>query len=223
MTRPLALEAFDAPDPADAADGPRFSGAEVLDFPAPPPDLVAGDAAPVPEAAAGDYQSDDFARGYRAGWDDCEAQAREARQAVGAELARNLQELGFTFHEARAHVLAALHPLLSAILTKLLPRLVTDSLGPAILEELAALAATAADAPVTVLVAPENLDAVDTYLQGVPALPHRLVAEETLTAGQVFFRLGTQERQLDLGEVTERIAARLAAFADQNRRMLSHG
>jgi hypothetical protein len=198
MSRLLELERFDVFD-----EMPGFAPVEPL---------------PDAESVAEAYE-----RGYRAGWDDCERQVQEARQAVGAELARNIQELGFTFHEARAHVLGGLEPLLAGIVAKVLPTLARETIGQSIVEELASVAETAIDAPVTILVAPGSHETVASFLADATALPYRLVAEETLSDGQVFFRLGDHERQLDLGAVIARIGERLTAFADENQKVLKYG
>jgi flagellar assembly protein FliH len=211
VSRPLTLETFGD----DAGAGP------VEDFGAglaPPAETPLPGPAPAPPAAGEEYE-----RGYQAGWDDCDRQADEARQAIGAELARNLQELGFTFHEARAHVLSGVEPLLTAMVEKILPRIAAATLGASIVEELTAMTEALGDLPVTILVAPASHDLVAGLLAAETALPFTLTVEETLTDQQVFFRLGEHERQLDLGDVTERIAARLAAFADQTERVLKHG
>ena len=48
-----------------------------------------------------------YETGYSAGWDDAVRAETEAHKRISAEFARNLQDLGFTFHEARAHVIPA--------------------------------------------------------------------------------------------------------------------
>ena len=203
MIRALILEDFDGSHQA----APRTADNPLPDLPAASPDRA----------------DDAYERGYRAGWDDCEYRQKEARRAVSAELSRNIQELGFTYHEARAHVMSGIEPLLRTLIGKVLPEVVAAAIGPAVLEELAAVAETAADAPVTILVSPSSYDTVATFLAGSTALPFRLVAEQTLGEWQVFFRLGDHERRLDLTEVLDRILARLSAFTEQNDKVLKHG
>jgi hypothetical protein len=221
VTRPLVLEAFDV-----ATDGEDFApmsfdppAAEFADefAPAPAVDLSIGDETPATDDEA------EYERGYRAGWDDCERRAQEARQAVGAELGRHIQELGFTYQEARAHVLGSIEPLLTGLVEKVLPKLAADTLGQTALEELTELAEHAAETPVTILVSPGNHDLIAGFLEGEAALPYRLSTEETLTDGQLFFRLGEHERQIDLEAVIARIGERLAAFSTHNQKVLNHG
>lgn len=213
MSRALLLEEFNTEAGGDRP--PALPSAMAPDALAPLTTPDDGAAAEDPVAA--------YERGYKAGWDDNEAQAQGERAAVGAELARNIQELGFTYHEARAHVMSGIEPLLEALVGKVMPRLVAATLGPSILEELSAVAEAAADRPVTILVSPASHETVAGFLAGATALPFDLVPEPTMGEWQVCFRLGDHERQLDLGEVLDRIMARLEAFSDQNQRALKHG
>lgn len=215
MSRALFLEEFDdaASDAAviDLSDGFSTGG------------RLAGQTPPPPQLQVTAESDAAYERGYQAGWDDCEQRQQADRSAVGAELARNVQELGFTYHEARAHVLSGIEPLLRTLVAKVLPDLVTATLGQSIVEELVAIAETAADAPLTILVSPESHDMVAGFMDGATALPYRLVSEPTLGEWQVFFRLGDHERQLDMTELLGRITDRLSAFTDQNQKVLKHG
>ena len=51
-----------------------------------------------------------YEQGYTAGWDDAAAAQTDDQSRIKADFARNLQSLGFTFQEARMHVLRAIHP-----------------------------------------------------------------------------------------------------------------
>mgnify|MGYP003515970463 CR=1 FL=1 len=46
-----------------------------------------------------------YEQGYRAGWEDAAAAHAEDQRRIRVDLARSLQALGFTYQEARAHVL----------------------------------------------------------------------------------------------------------------------
>ena len=53
--------------------------------------------------------------GYKAGWDDAAAAQASEQNQIGAELAKNLQDFSFTFHEARVQVMKSMQPLLLEI------------------------------------------------------------------------------------------------------------
>ncbi len=164
-----------------------------------------------------------YEAGYQAGWDDAIRQGNEEQARITADFARNIQDLGFTFHEARAHVMHTLEPLLKSMVEKVLPKLVSDTLGQTIMEELLPLAANAADSPIELVMSPSCRATIEPLLQHDSPLPITLVEEETLAEGQVFFRLGNVERHLDLDATIERIGAAIHDLYQLNERTLQNG
>lgn len=161
--------------------------------------------------------------GYRAGWDDAARKEAEEQGRIGAEFARNLQDLGFTFHEARAHVMQALEPLLAEMIEKVLPGLVRETLGQSILEELLPLVAEAADAPIEIVVTPVGRAPLEAMLGAAVSVPLRVVEEETLADGQVYLRTGKLERRIDMARVIERIGAAVRGLYEINEGAFGNG
>ena len=153
-----------------------------------------------------------FDTGYRAGWDDSAAAQTGDQSKIGADLGRNLQSLGFTYQEARAHVLKAVEPLLLEIVGKLLPELARGSLAPMLLETLMPLADGLADAPITLVLNPAARPAVEALLEQATGLPLTIIEEPTLGEGQAWLRLGAVETNVDLDSATEKIAAAVRSF-----------
>lgn len=155
-----------------------------------------------------------FDTGYRAGWDDAAAAQAGDQSKISADLGRNLQSLGFTYQEARAHVLKAIEPLLLDIVGKLLPALARDALAPMLVETLMPLAEGLADAPITLVLNPAARPAVEGLLKQSAGLPLTIVEEMTLGEGQAWLRLGAMETKVDLDGATEKIAAAVRSFFD---------
>lgn len=150
--------------------------------------------------------------GYAAGWEDA-ASAQSADQTrVRADLARNLQSLSFTFHEARTHVLRALEPLLNEMVGRFLPDLARETLAPLVLDVLMPLAEKMADAPVTVVLNPAARPAVEALLEQATGMPLTLVEEPSLSEGQVYLKLGETETQINLDRATAEITAAVRGF-----------
>lgn len=142
--------------------------------------------------------------GYRAGWDDAVAAQQSDQAQISAELARNLKSLGFTFSDARQHVLDAMEPLLQDIVARLLPPIARASLAPTILQSLRPLAERASDSPVEIVINPAARAAVDAVLASSNGPPALVVEEPSLGEGQAFLRLGQSETRIDLdGAITE--------------------
>ncbi|WP_102106677.1 flagellar biosynthesis protein [Oceaniglobus roseus] len=206
MPNPLRLDDFGAP-PGDVRSPSHI------------PDLDAAPAASPPT----DGSLVAFDKGYAAGWDDATAAAKVDLQQQEAALLRHLEDLGFTYHEARAHVMSALTPLLRALLEKLLPDLLHQTLVPRLLAECETLVDDLADAPVQLMVAPDGAAELRRIIGGITALPLHLVEEPSVAAGRMYLRLGAAEREIDLAGARAAIAEALSALDDLNRETLRHG
>ena len=164
-----------------------------------------------------------YEEGYGAGWEDAFAAQGTDAARVAADLSHNLQALGFTFHEARIHVLRALEPLLRDIAARLLPRIAQESLAPLVVEMVMPLAEAAAGSPIKVIFNPSARAAIEAATNGRASLPLTLVEEPTLGEGQVYLRLGESETQVDLDAAVAGIAAAMQDFFDSTRQERAHG
>lgn len=192
------------------------------DFSRPAPDqeetaaMVAAEEAETARLAAYDA-------GHKAGWDDA-MQAAEAEQSrISEDLGRNLQDLGFTYHEARAHVLHAVLPLLSGLLDRVLPTVLRGTLGDRLLAELEPLIDTAGDQPLELVVAEGAGPALRPIIEAATALPVRLREDPVLTEGQALFRLGTNAAEIDLDAALAPVSEAITALATEQKKVLQHG
>ena len=152
--------------------------------------------------------------GYRAGWEDANGAQSDDQTRMRADLARNLQTLGFTYHEARSHILKALEPLMLQMVGRLLPEIARETLAPFVLETLMPLAEAQGDAPVKLVLNPVSRAAVEALLEQATGLPVLIEEEPTLGEGQVYLKLGSVEAQVDLDQATADIAAAVHGFFD---------
>lgn len=164
-----------------------------------------------------------YEQGYKAGWDDAAEAESKDQMRIGADFARTLQELSFTFHEARAHVIKSMEPLLREVVDTLLPKLVSETLCQTILEELRPMIAEGGDGPVEILVSPGSRPALEGLMAGFDTIAVRLTEETSLADGQAYLRLGHIERQVDLTGAMARITEAVHALYAINERTLKHG
>lgn len=160
--------------------------------------------------------------GYSAGWEDAVTAHAKDQNHIAAEFAKNLQDLGFTFHEARIQVMKSLEPLLSEIVSKVLPGMVSESIAHTVVEELFKFAETVIDAPVEIVVAPTNLAALEHLLNSTQTVPVKLVEEPTLGTGQVLLRAGQSEKHINLDDALERISSAIQSIYHINRGELNY-
>lgn len=163
-----------------------------------------------------------YEQGYKAGWDDATQAEADGQSRIDAEFARNLQDLGFTFHEARSHVMKALEPLLNGMVEKVLPQLVSETLGQTILEHILPLAEDASDAPIHIAVAPESRPAIQKLLETSISFPLEIIEEPSLAEGQVYLRIGEQEKKIDLDSAVTKIGQAINAVYTLNEEVLKH-
>ncbi len=164
-----------------------------------------------------------YEQGYGAGWEDAFAASQTDGARLQADLAHNLQAMGFTFHEARVHVLRALEPLMRQIATRLLPEIARAALIPTVLEQIMPLAEAAAGTPVKLIFNPAVREPLEAAIAGLTGLPLDLVAEPTLGEGQVYLRLGDSEAEVDLDRAVQAIATAIQSFFDTPQMERAHG
>ncbi|TQV70024.1 FliH/SctL family protein [Aliiroseovarius halocynthiae] len=164
-----------------------------------------------------------YEAGYQSGWDDAVKSMDEDNTRVRTEFARNLEDLGFTYQEARSHVLTALEPLLTQMLEAVLPTAVERSLGPIVAEAMMPLASELADAPIDVLVSPGSRATLEAFLADARAVPFQILEKDTLLDGQIYLRSGENERRVDLSAAIERITQAVSALYHVNERAFDHG
>jgi len=189
------LEVFDIDSPQEQASG-----------------MVTMQLGAVEEAKLAAYE-----QGYKAGWDDAAAAQSEDQSRIRADLARNLQQLSFTWQEARAHILRAVEPLLEEMVGRVLPETAREMLAPMVLEQVMPLAGEMTDQPVALVLNPAVRVAVETLIEQATGLPMVIQEEPTLPEGQVYIRLGETEAQVDLSRVTADIAAAVRGFFSLSR------
>lgn len=161
--------------------------------------------------------------GYRAGWDDAMAAEREGQDRISEEFARNLRDLGFTYHEARAHVTSGVEQVLRAFLGKVFPAVMGEALAAHVEDALAPHIEAAAAAPIRLRVCPADAPALRRLLVSVASVPCEIEEEATLSSGQVHCVLGAVERQIDLAGVIGATEDALDALNEINSRMLRNG
>jgi len=161
--------------------------------------------------------------GYSAGWEDAAAAQSEDQTRVQADLARNLQGLSFTFHEARQHVLHALQPLMSEMVARLLPAIARETLPQVVLEQVMPMAERLADAPIALVLNPSARAAVEALLEQATGLPLVVTEEPSLSDGQVYLKFGDTETQVNLDRATAEITAAVRGFFEIPEQERKHG
>ncbi|MEM9317789.1 MAG: hypothetical protein AAGA70_02145 [Pseudomonadota bacterium] len=193
MTRRISLEDFDSAPKAQPE--PKV----------PPPPTE-------PEIDIEGIRAAAFEDGYKSGWDDCHAENVKSEQAVSSDLLQSLKDMELTFQEARGDVLAAIRPVIDAIIEQLLPKLATDGLSAMVAKELMPLLEDAADLQAELLGSPQVVPILRKLVDLRDDTSVRIRPEPSFSAAQVSLRLGSEARDVDLTTAVEQISSELDQF-----------
>lgn len=139
-----------------------------------------------------------------------------------ARATESLQALGFTYQEARAHILGALQPLLMQMAARLLPRMAQAALPALVLETLMPMADDLSEPPVTLRLHPDIRPAIEALCVPALGLPVTLVEDATLSPGDIRLSLDQAEARIDIDTAVSAIAAALDDFFTLETQVQSH-
>lgn len=152
-----------------------------------------------------------FDTGYRDGWNDAFSEARSEDSKARSNIASALQELGFTYFEARQHIMGSFRPLLQAMMDGVLPHASHASLIPFVQQEMAKLA-DMVEPPIKIVCAPSNVAHLQEIAGQNASLPIEIVPEETLASTQIQLRYADGFSSLDTDATVKRIQAAIEEF-----------
>jgi len=153
-----------------------------------------------------------FETGYQAGWDDAvKAQSDDSRH-ISADLAQNIQDLSFTYQEARSAVIESLAPLLTQMVETVLPKLAHQHLPDRVAEVVKAMVIEQGKHNAVVHACAKDIPPLEDLLTHEPDMDVTLDEDDTLAEGQVRIKLGQTERELNLHAVIEGLEHAVSNF-----------
>jgi len=185
--------------------------------------IVSNDPKLTLETSFEEHRLEAYEQGYKAGWDDATAAQVEEQSRVAADFARNLQELSFTYHEARSQILNSLKPLFTEMVSKVLPRLAQETLPQSIVDEVLSAASDRTSAEFEIVISPANRPALERLLEGQTALDVNIVEEPTMAEGLAYIRFNETEKQIDLTSVLAGFSQLVEGFFTQQQKVAING
>lgn len=165
---------------------------------------------------------DSFEQGYKAGWEDAVRAKSEEKAHVSSELARNLQDLSFTYHEAHTAILAELAPVMEQAVMAAVPEIARASFGTHIATELSRLTSQGDDGAIVISVAADDLNAVSDIIPDQTWPKLEIVSDSALSPGQAHLSFSGKERQIDINEIVETVRQAFSGFVQQAREESNH-
>ncbi|WP_457647660.1 flagellar biosynthesis protein [Profundibacter sp.] len=185
--------------------------------------IVSNDPKLTLETSFEEHRLEAYEQGYKAGWDDATAAQIEEQSRVAADFARNLQELSFTYHEARSQILGSLKPLFTEMVSKVLPRLAQETLPQSIVDEILSVASDQTSAEFEIVISPGNRPALERLLEDQTALDVNIVEEPTMAEGLAYIRFSETEKQIDLTSVLAGFSQLVEGFFTQQQKVAING
>ena len=164
-----------------------------------------------------------YDKGFGAGWEDAMAAAKAEGAQISSELAHSLQNLSFTYHEARSHVLRGIRPVLAAMTEKLLPELAQAALAPMLLEAVMPLLDHGGTGHVTLTLHPSSRAKVERLLSEVAGLLVTIREDAGMGEGQVYLQVNQAEQMIDLDRALDEISRTVRDFFDFAEKDNAHG
>jgi len=184
-------------------------------------ELPEGPACLMPEEIE-DLRLSAFERGYVAGYEDATRRAETDAATERTRIASAIEGLNFTYHEARAHCLSGLEPLLTTLIATLLPAAARAALVPMVIEQLLPLAATRSETPLRLHVPPGRQAAFEAAFDGLVLPPLTLVEDPQLDDGQAEIRSESDEARIDLSDAIARIESALTSHYHMTAKEAQH-
>lgn len=175
-------------------------------------DISDGTAVTITDVMIEEQKLASFEKGYQAGWDDSARAQQDSSTRISEDFARNIRDLSFTYQEAHGAFVADMEPLIRDLVNSVLPKLAQETLGRRITDILTTEVEAQGQAPVLLVTAPGQSDALQAILPETTTMPVEIVEDATLADGQVQLRFGGTEREIDLAKVLETIGAAVEGF-----------
>lgn len=185
--------------------------------------IISNDPKLAADTSLEEHRLEAYEQGYKAGWDDAAAAQSEEQSRVAADFARNLQELSFTYHEARSQILKSLKPLFKEMVSKVLPGLAQNNLAQSIVDEVMSVANAQTEAGIEIVISPTNHAALEQLLAAQNAVDITIIDEPSMAEGLAYLRFADTEKQIDLDSVLISVTQAVEGFFEQQEKEAING
>ncbi len=166
----------------------------------------------VSEEAMEETRLASFENGYSAGWEDAVSAKDNEATSISSNLATSLEDLSFTYHEAQSQLIEALDPMFKVLTSAVLPDAMAASFGHHIVDQLTEMARSQTDQGMEIVVAAGEGAPVRSLLSQQFSVPVKVQEDSSLTEGQAYLRVGSNERELNSAGLIDSVKDSVDAF-----------
>jgi flagellar biosynthesis/type III secretory pathway protein FliH len=162
-----------------------------------------------------DEKLESFELGYQAGWEDAIRAHSKTTEKVFENLCRSVEDISLHYNEENSKALLRLKPMLTDVVTKLLPVVADRSLTAHITKVIFGLIEHSTASTIEVAVCSNKRDHIEQLLKEKLTVPIKVIGEDSLTALQAYIRVSETHQEVDLASVVTEIMEATEAFFDQ--------
>ena len=163
-----------------------------------------------------------FDQGYSAGWEDATQAQESSRGQVSDDLARSLEDMSFTYHEAVQWMAQSLEPMFQSLTKVVLPEAMDRGFAARLAEELTDMARTQIGQPMQVFVPEGRAAEVEGMIPDAISSPVQVVEDASLDLGQARLKVGISQREVDCSGVLAAIDQAFQAYVFQAKEAVNH-
>ncbi|MTI01297.1 ABC transporter ATP-binding protein [Roseibium sp. RKSG952] len=163
-----------------------------------------------------------FENGYGAGWEDAIKAQEQQSGRLTDELARSLEDVSFTYHEAMTRMALSLEPMFQSLTSMILPEMVDRSFATQIVEQLCQMAQDQIGQPMQLVVPEGSSEAVQNLVPDALSPSPQVIEDPSLRPGQARLQVGTARRAVDNSALLSTIAQAFDAYLHEAKEALSN-
>lgn len=163
-----------------------------------------------------------FEQGYSAGWEDAVQAQAQSRSQIAAELAKSLEDMSFTYHEAVSSMAQSLEPMFQSLTKAVLPETLDRGFAVRLVEQLTDMARTQIGQPMQIFVPIGRVDEVENLIPNELSSPAQVIEDSTLEPGQARLKVGISQREVDCRALLAAIDGAFQAYVFQAKEAVNN-
>ncbi|WP_037313777.1 hypothetical protein [Ruegeria halocynthiae] len=163
-----------------------------------------------------------FEQGYSAGWEDAVQAQEQSRGQISAELAKSLEDMSFTYHEAATRMTLSLEPMFQSLVDAVLPETLDRGFAARLVEQLTEMARDQIGQPMQIFVPQGRATEVEAMVPQDLSAPTRVIENPSLTPGQARLQVGTSQREVDCSGLLDAVAGAFDAYVFEAKEAVNH-
>lgn len=163
-----------------------------------------------------------FEQGYSAGWEDAVQAQEQSRGQVSAELAKSLEDMSFTYHEAVNRMALSLEPMFQSLTQLVLPEMLDRGFAVRLVEQLTDIARGRIGQPMQIFVPSGRVNEVEDLIPAELSSPVQVIEDPSLEAGQARLKVGVSQREVDCSGLLAAIDQAFQAYVFQAKEAVTN-